>query len=425
MTRAAIALLLTGLAIVPAFFVRAQTGDPNALADYLDPKIPSAGPVERLKEKLDKGELKLTYESGQGYLRSVLRALGISSATQTLVFSKTSLQSHAISPRTPRALYFSDECYVGWVNGGDVLEFASADPVYGMRFYTLQNAPAARPKMARQTYDCIQCHSGPLTEDVPGVMVRSVYPWRDGRPALQNGSYKTTDASPLKERWGGWYVTGTHGKEQHLGNAFVKGDENFSTLDPKDGANITDLRTFFDTSAYLTPHSDLVALLVAEHQMGVQNRLTRASYGTRSALRDMKIVHPELKDGEYSESCLSRVKSVCESLVQVLFFADEAPLGTPVAGTTRFAAQYEKSGPLRQLDLKTRLYALRCSPMVFSPAMESLPQVGRDYLTRRFTEILAGRDPKLPLPEAERTAIREILTKTRPWLVTPPAAPGS
>ncbi|MGC4048019.1 MAG: hypothetical protein QM758_29850 [Armatimonas sp.] len=294
-----------------------------------------------------------------------------------------------------------------------------------MRFYTLENAPAARPKLARQTYDCLQCHSGPLTDDVPGVMVRSVYPWRDGRPALQNGSYRTTDSSPLKERWGGWYVTGTHGTERHLGNAFVKGDENYAVLDPNDGANITDLRTFFDTSAYLTPHSDIVALLVAEHQMGVQNLLTRASYGTRSALRDMKIIHPELKDAEYSESCLSRVKSVCEPLVRDLFMAEEAPLGAPIAGTSRFAAQYEKSGPLRQLDLKTRLYALRCSPMVFSPSLENLPLVGRAYLTRRFIDVLEGRDPKITLPEAERAAIREILQKTRPWLVTPPPPPGS
>ncbi|MGC4048018.1 MAG: hypothetical protein QM758_29845 [Armatimonas sp.] len=128
MKRASVVVLLTGLAILPAFFGRAQTGDPNALADYLDPKISATGPVEKLKEKLDKGELKLSYESGQGYLRSVLRALGISSATQTLVFSKTSLQSHAITPRTPRALYFSDECYVGWVNGGENLRACQRRP---------------------------------------------------------------------------------------------------------------------------------------------------------------------------------------------------------------------------------------------------------------------------------------------------------
>jgi hypothetical protein len=407
---------LTVLALGVTLYSTAQTGEVE-LAEYVAPGFVPKDAAGRLQERIGRGEAKLTFESKGGYLRSLLQALGISSASQTLVFSKTSLQIQGIGPRSPRALYFSDTSYVGWVNGGEFLEIASADPVYGMQFYTLKNAPTARPKLVRQTYECLQCHGGTLTDNVPGVVMRSVYPHRDGRPALQLGSYVTTDSSPMKERWGGWYVTGTHGAERHLGNAFVRGEDNLATLDDRDGANVTNLARFFDTDAYLTPHSDLVALLVAEHQMTVQNRLTRASFGVRSALRDMKIVHPDRKEGEYSESCLSRVRSVCEPLVQALFLADEEPLRAPVAGTSRFAAQYERSGPLKKLDLKTRLYALRCSPLVLLPALESLPPVGREYLTRRFSQILDGNDEKIKIAEAERAEIRAVLEKNRPWLL--------
>src|SRR6516225_4200359 len=62
--------------------------------------------VERLREVLGNGQAKLEFDEDHGYLRSLLRALGLPESSQTLVFSKTSSQRHRIGPKTPRALYF-------------------------------------------------------------------------------------------------------------------------------------------------------------------------------------------------------------------------------------------------------------------------------------------------------------------------------
>src|SRR5258708_4820413 len=88
-------------------------------------------PVAKLQKRLDRGEIRLDYERGHGYLRPVLRALRISVASQTLVFSKTSFQYPKISPDHPRALYYNDDVYVGQVHDGRLLEFISFDPVQG------------------------------------------------------------------------------------------------------------------------------------------------------------------------------------------------------------------------------------------------------------------------------------------------------
>src|SRR5205823_5212269 len=88
------------------------------------PPIPLGDPVAELQQKMDRGEVKLEYEPNQGYLRSLLKHLRISESSQTLVFSKSSFQLNLISPKTPRALYFNDDVYMGFVQDGPVLEFA-------------------------------------------------------------------------------------------------------------------------------------------------------------------------------------------------------------------------------------------------------------------------------------------------------------
>ena len=84
--------------------------------------------VSRLQERLDAGSEALAWKEGTGWLASVLAALEVPISSQTLVFSKTSLQQARIGPRNPRALYFNDDVYVGYVRGGDVLEVSVADP---------------------------------------------------------------------------------------------------------------------------------------------------------------------------------------------------------------------------------------------------------------------------------------------------------
>src|SRR5207244_7707809 len=83
---------------------------------------PVNDPVARLQARLDRGELKLDSNPKNGYLAALLKALNIPASSQSLVFSKTSFQRDRISPQRPRALYFDDDTYVGWVRGGDVVE---------------------------------------------------------------------------------------------------------------------------------------------------------------------------------------------------------------------------------------------------------------------------------------------------------------
>ena len=94
-------------------------------------KTPSTGPIARLQSSLDRGEVKLKFDPATGWRDSLLAALGISPKSQTLVFSKTSLQRERIAPQHPRALYFNDEVYVGWIPGAPVMEFSEVDAKLG------------------------------------------------------------------------------------------------------------------------------------------------------------------------------------------------------------------------------------------------------------------------------------------------------
>ncbi|MCI0464230.1 MAG: hypothetical protein L0Z62_45430, partial [Gemmataceae bacterium] len=233
-----------------------------------------------LQKRIDAGQAKLAWTQEHGYLPALLRELKVSPSTQMLVFSKTSFQRNRISPRTPRALYFNDEVYVGFCQHGDVLEISAVDPQLGAVFYTLPQEQTARPQFTRQTDSCLICHASSQTQGVPGHVVRSVFADSTGLPLLASGTYRITQASALETRWGGWYVTGTHGRQTHLGNLVVRGRTAPRPGEDHHGLNITSLARHCDTSAYLTPHSDLVALLVLEHQAEAHNLLTRASFQT-------------------------------------------------------------------------------------------------------------------------------------------------
>lgn len=182
---------------------------------------PVSDPVSKLQQRLDRGEVKLEYDPDLGYLTSVLRNLQTPVSSQVLVFSKTSFQAARIYPKMPRALYFNDTVAVGWVRGGDMLELATVDPRQGIIFYTLDQWRSTSPQLVRRD-DCLQCHYNGSTLGVPGLLVRSVYPDISGVPLFHLGTFVTDHRSPLKERWGGWYVTGTHGTQTHMGNTIYR-----------------------------------------------------------------------------------------------------------------------------------------------------------------------------------------------------------
>jgi hypothetical protein len=385
-------------------------------------------PVTRLQARLDAGQAHLAFHMGQGYLRSLLKELGVPESSQVLVFSKTSMQRDRIGPQTPRALYFNDDTYVGFCQAGKVMEVSATDPYLGTVFYTLDQAATARPRFVRQGDSCLICHASSQTRGLPGHLLRSAYADREGFPILSAGTYRIDQNSPFERRWGGWYVTGTHGKQSHLGNLVVSGAREPEQIDNRAGQNVTTLQGRVDTSPYPTPHSDIVALLVLEHQTEMHNRITQAGMGARLALQDEALLNKELgRPGDYhSETTKRRIKSVSEPLVRYLLFSGEAKLTDRVKGTSGFAEEFVRRGPrdgkgrsLRDLDLEHRLFRYPCSYLIYSPAFEAQPQVVKEYVWERLWDILHGNDSGSDydhLSAADRQAILEILQTTVPNL---------
>ena len=174
--------------------------------------------ITHLQQRLDAGELKLPFDDQRGYLPALLELLDIPTSSQMLVFSKTSFQLRRINPHRPRALYFNDHAYIGWVQGGDVVEITSVDPQQGAIFYTLAQEETDQPRFIRDKGQCLTCHASSRTKGVPGHLVRSVYTSQSGQPQFGSGTFTTDHRSPFTERWGGWYVSGTHGEMRHMGN---------------------------------------------------------------------------------------------------------------------------------------------------------------------------------------------------------------
>lgn len=381
--------------------------------------------ISRLQERINAGTLTLSYDPQRGYLPSVLKALGVDPSSQMLVFSKTSLQRHRIGPKTPRALYFNDEVYVGYCHQGDVMEFSAVDPMLGTVFYTLDQQDQPKPVFRRQWDSCLICHGSSALQGYPGHLVRSVYPDSQGHPILSTATFRTDQSSPWKQRWGGWYVTGTSGQQWHMGNLIVEDKRRVDASDLKPSSHRAKLDEFFDVRQHLTPQSDVVALMVFEHQTEMHNRLTRANLQTRRALHEASELRRELKLPAHHEfeSTNSRLRAAGEPLVKYLFFVKETPLGEPIQGRSAFARHFPAAGPrddlgrsLRDLDLQRRLFKYPCSYLIYSEAFDALPEPMLDYVYRRMNEILSGQDrsPEFAhLSPPDRRAILEILLATK------------
>ena len=381
-----------------------------------------AEPVADLQQKIDAGQVKLEFEPNQGYLRSLLKNLKIPISSQTLVFSKSSFDLGLISPSNPRALYFNDDSYVGWVPPSPIIEIASVDPKAGAVFYTLSQEKTSRPKFERKTEECLVCHDTfQAATQVPRLLMLSVLPNPAGN-AIKAAALITNDESPLRERWGGWYVTGTHGSQRHLGNTIVKAAESdidniknyVAKMDLSTGANVTDLRPWFDTKPYLSAHSDIVALMVLGHQTHVHNLINFARYGLQSAMREK----------QDSKTAMDIVKDDVEKIVRAMVFAGEAPLTESITGTSGFASDFVNQGTrdshgrsLRDLDLKHRLFRYPLSYVIYSKTFDEMPDPIRAYVNRRLREVLNGQDKSENfafLSESDREAILGILEETKP-----------
>jgi hypothetical protein len=372
--------------------------------------------VTRLTHDMAAGKAKIQVRNdGTGALRDLLDTLGLKADSQTLVFSKTSFQASRISPKNPRAIYFADDVMVGYVRGSDLLEVAALDPKQGFIFYSFDQS-ANPPRFDRRDV-CLQCHESAGTLGVPGIMIASVFPDADGMPAFRGAQNLTDHRTRFDDRWGGWYVTGTHADMHHLGNAVGHERDHPEVLDTRGALNLTSLAKKFDSAGYLSGMSDIVALMTLEHQTRMSDLLIRVGWEGRVLEHDRD---------QASAALRTRYKADMESLVTYMLFADEAPLEGPIHGVSSFAKTFEERGPrdkrgrsLRDFDLNTRLFKHPLSYMVYSEAFDSLPAETRSQIYQRLFEVLSGRDQspqfRRLLPE-DRRAVLEILRDTKAGL---------
>ena len=371
------------IVVAKSSFCLAEQSKPIDITDSIEFKSsridyngPTTDVVSTLKRRMERGEISFTNRGRSGYLIDLLRALEISVSSQTLVFSKTSLQQEFINPKNPRALYFNDEVAVGFIPGSPVLEIAAHDPKKGAIFYTLAQPESGTPtvKVTFQREDrCIECHCSNATLGVPGYMLRSFRVDADGERELDGTKSEVTHATPFEKRWGGWYVTGRTNTIKHMGNLF--GEDEFARHETESSfrGTLTDLRALVDLNQYPTQHSDMVALMVFEHQAEYYNLVTRIHY------EHQMNVHSDAE----------------ERLARYAMMEDEAPLPGHVVGSTQYTCWYQslcstdRSGnEIRRLNLKTRLFEHRLSPMVKSRSFQCLPP---DVKARLWKRIQAGR----------------------------------
>lgn len=389
--------------------VSGQLGD--SVFVYLDhPAIgyhtrPTSDPITQLNQKIQSGQVRLAFEPGHGYLQSVLEALAVPKESQIAVFSKTSAQVAHIDPQHPRTIFFNDSVAVAWTRSG-FIEFASTDPQQGVIFYDLPQQSTAKPVFSRQDW-CLGCHHTFDTSGVPGLMIRSVPTDDHGRPMPWLGNYVSDHRSPFARRWGGWYVTGDSGSIQHLGNVARRDGgtvEQASHLESLAGAS----------SGNFSDYSDVVALMVYEHQVHMTNLLTRIGWQVRVGVAD------------HRDDLQQTLDAAAVEVVDYLLFVDEAPLSVAVKGSSGFTEKFGTEGPndskgrsLRQLDLHDRLMRYRCSYMIYAAAFDALPPEARDAIYKRLWYVLAGQDPAAKyqrLGLQERQAIVDILRDTKKGL---------
>lgn len=353
--------------------------------------------VDRMNVKLRDGSAKLVWDDKTGYIKSVLDLLNVPVESQVMVYTQTSLQTQYIKMDNPRAIYFNDRVSVGYIRGAGLIEIVAQDPAMGSIFYTINEANVSLPTAGRDSANCLRCHLSWDTLGVPGMSVLTTFP-RKSDADYANGGF-VDHYKPISERWGGWYVTGKKLPPRHMGN--------FPLFMPKplpQPAPRVSLEGVFNLDGYLTPYSDVVALMVLEHQATFSNLVTRATWETRL--------------GEEM-----RIAEAADALADYMLFVDEAKIpGGGIEGSSGFTDKFVASGvkdskgrSLRELDLKTRLQKYPLSYMIYSPAFQALPEAPKNLVMEKINRVLAGemKDPKYAYftPEV-RTAIREILGDT-------------
>ena len=359
---------------------------------------PTRTAIDDLNRKLSVGEVALAHDRIGGYLKPVLDALGIPVESQVLVYTHTSQQAFSITPDNPRAIFFNDSAAVAFTRGAPLLEAWATDPRQGTIFYAMDQQPreSGAPGFSRET-GCLTCHVAWETLSVPGPFVLTTFPREFDYQGADGFAVDHRD--DLSRRWGGWYVTGRRLPARHMGNLplFITGDP------PPSAPPKATLAGTVDLAGYPTPYSDVVALMVLEHQTHAINLMTRLAWESR-----IGSVH---------------VEEAIRGLVDYLLFVGEARIPTPIEGTSGFAEKFSARGPrdsrgrsLRELQLNGRMMKYPLSYMIYSPAFDAIPDAARGLAMVRLREILSGEDPDPKyshLTPEIRSAIIEILKDTK------------
>ncbi len=398
-------LSLLGAAVMaaePAYRVMDFRAPPHNYNEH-QPKDRFAG----LLKQIEKGEFQPDTSSDQALLRSLLQGLKVPVSSQILLFSASSLQSEIINPRNPRALFFNEDTYVGYVPGG-VLEVAAADPEVGPIFYVFDRLQPGGPfpRVQRGT-KCFNCHGGTATKRLPGLIAESLLVSQAGSSLETYRRDEQGHQIPLENRFGGWHLTGKHHISGNKANVFglARGGK-IEKMEVVPGQT-------WDTAKHLLPTSDILPHLVHEHQIGFENRLVRGIYIVRQLKHDRKGM---LGNAEQEE-----IDAWAQDFARYVLFADEAKFPREgIEGDPAYVRDFlegrrtSKRGlSLKDFDLKTRLFKHRCSFMLYTDTWEHAPKEIKDRVYYRMAEALRDAQPSMPhLATEERRVIREILKET-------------
>lgn len=364
----------------------------------------------RLFEQIKDGSVKFDESSANAYLAGLLRALEIPVSSQLLVFSVTSLQSNLISPRNPRALYFNEDTYVGYVPGGRI-EIVSFDPELGGIFYIFQIPSGGQSPVLDRSNRCFNCHAGSFSHRVPGLFVESVIPGENGGPLEGFRREESGHGVSFAERYGGWHLTTKLDfptKANLLGNYY----QGKMTIRPNPPGAIFELRR------YLVPTSDIVPHLLHEHQVGFTNRVVEANYTVREKLAAGK--------GKLASEDTAELNDLATALVRYVLFAEEAKLPAPVQGDGSYVRDFTalkkatRAGlSLRELDLRTRLLKRRCSYMIYSSLWDGMHPLFKQSVEAKLWNALQENSADRAfayLPAPEKREIRQIIKETKTGL---------
>lgn len=365
-------------------------------------------PFTRLIADFESGKRELDNQSSKAFIASMLDHLDVPASSQLLIFSRTSLQTRHISGSNPRAVYFNENVYIGYIPGGKV-EITSFDPDLGGIFYIMDIPKSDKLPVINRAGTCMNCHSVAETRRVPGLSIRSVIPGPNWGALARFRNKQIGHQIPFGERFGGWHVTGDPGISDHKGNLIGR----------KEGGKIVteviEPGTEFDWSSYLAGTSDILPHLILEHQAGFMHIALEASYRART--------YRHIGKGKLKPENVEVLHGLAEELVRYLLFADEAKFP---AGGIRVDPRYREDFladrkeasngiSLKDLDLETRLFKHRCSYLIYGDVFQATPDLFRQHVYQVLGEAISIENPDPDfsyLAVDEKKAIRGILRET-------------